>query len=178
MEEVKELLKGINREGMDKLIEYMETKGFFTSPASTRYHGNYEGGLAEHSYNVYKLFKQFINSFNLIMPEDSVIICSICHDLCKCGLYINTGHGFNWNPNNGNGHALLSIQRLEKFIKLTDEEKNIIKYHMGMYGTKEFLGLAGEYTLQELTHYFNKDNKAKLFYFCDDMASQFVDKTR
>lgn len=25
-------------------------KGFFTAPASTKYHGNYEGGLFDHSY--------------------------------------------------------------------------------------------------------------------------------
>ena len=27
-------------------------KGFFTAPASTKYHGNYEGGLFDHSYMV------------------------------------------------------------------------------------------------------------------------------
>ena len=45
----------ITREGSDKLLEYLASSksDFFTAPASTRYHGAYEGGLCEHSMNVY-----------------------------------------------------------------------------------------------------------------------------
>ena len=43
----------ITREGADKLLAYLESSDFFTAPASTRYHGNYEGGLCQHSLNVY-----------------------------------------------------------------------------------------------------------------------------
>ena len=47
--------KHIKREGADKLLEYlMSTQSdFFIAPASTRFHGSYEGGLLEHSLNVY-----------------------------------------------------------------------------------------------------------------------------
>ena len=55
-EEFIELLKSTNREGMEKLIEFLETKtDFFKAPASTRFHGNYEGGLLEHSMKVYEI---------------------------------------------------------------------------------------------------------------------------
>ena len=37
------LLKTVQREGMDKLISYLEKTDFFKAPASTRFHGNYEG---------------------------------------------------------------------------------------------------------------------------------------
>ena len=50
-----ELLKSINREGMDQLIEFIEKSDFFKAPASTRYHGAYEGGLLEHSMKVYEI---------------------------------------------------------------------------------------------------------------------------
>ena len=44
--------KEIHREGADKLLAWLEKTDFFTAPASTRYHGAYEGGLAEHSIHV------------------------------------------------------------------------------------------------------------------------------
>ena len=43
----------IQREGKEKLLEFLEKSDFFTAPASTRYHGAHEGGLLEHSLNVY-----------------------------------------------------------------------------------------------------------------------------
>lgn len=47
--------KHIHREGADKLLEYLLSKSsdFFTAPASTRYHGSYEGGLVEHMEATY-----------------------------------------------------------------------------------------------------------------------------
>ena len=59
-EEVIKLLKETNREGMDKLIEFLENSDFFEAPASTRYHGNFKGGLLEHSMKVYEIFKEKI----------------------------------------------------------------------------------------------------------------------
>ena len=51
------LLKETNREGMDKLIKFLEESDFFEAPASTRYHGNWKGGLLEHSMKVYEMLK-------------------------------------------------------------------------------------------------------------------------
>ena len=55
---VKQLLLNTKRDGMEKLIDYMELKGFFTSPASTKYHLACNGGLMNHSYSLYILFKK------------------------------------------------------------------------------------------------------------------------
>ena len=52
-EKMLELLKSINREGIDKLISFLEKTDFFEAPASTRFHGSYAGGLVEHSIKVY-----------------------------------------------------------------------------------------------------------------------------
>ncbi len=45
----------VNRENvnMEGLIRKLEKSDFFYAPASTRYHGSYEGGLCDHCLNVY-----------------------------------------------------------------------------------------------------------------------------
>ena len=48
-----ELLRSTKREGIEKLIDFLEKTDFFTAPASTRFHSSYEGGLLQHSLNVY-----------------------------------------------------------------------------------------------------------------------------
>jgi hypothetical protein len=182
-EEVIELLKSTKREGINDLITWMERHEFFTSPASAKYHGNYNQGLMIHSIKIYYLFKELCNEFGLIIDEDTIIICSLGHDLCKAGFY-----KFNYdvmeivkNDNHPDGHAKLSISILERHIKLNDIEKSIILYHMGMYGTKEFGKVINkvkysEYTLKELSEAYNINKLAKLFYFCDDMSSMFLEK--
>ena len=47
--------KNIHRPGAEKLLTWMETTDFFTAPASTRFHAAYEGGLLDHSINVYNV---------------------------------------------------------------------------------------------------------------------------
>lgn len=169
-------LGSVEREGMKELIQYMNEKGFFEAPASTRWHGVYNGGLVVHSHLIFELLSRKVLEFDLKFPVDSMIICSYGHDLCKAGAYLSDGcGGYIWNNNNGKGHALLSIQRLKRFIELKPEEEEIIRYHMGFYGTREF-GRYGEYSLHELTEAYNKLKIAKLFYFCDDMATQFLEK--
>lgn len=48
-----ELLRSTKREGIEKLIDFLEKTDFFTAPASTRFHMSCEGGLLQHSLNVY-----------------------------------------------------------------------------------------------------------------------------
>ena len=52
-----DLLKTVKREGINELINFLEKSDFFKAPASTRFHGCYEGGLAEHSIKVYEILK-------------------------------------------------------------------------------------------------------------------------
>ena len=52
--------ENIHREGAEKLLDYMLKSDFFTAPASTRFHGSYEGGLLEHSLNVYHCLKDYL----------------------------------------------------------------------------------------------------------------------
>ena len=67
-----ELLKSTNRDGIDKLLAWIEKSDFYKAPASTRFHGSYEGGLLEHSLNVYKVLKQKLKQ---LQKEKQKIIC-------------------------------------------------------------------------------------------------------
>lgn len=147
------LLKTVNREGMDKLITWLEKSDFFTAPASTKFHGNYEGGLAEHSYNVYQLFKLKVEQFNLGVSEETIIISSILHDLCKVNFYskayknVKEGKKMNYQGREVDnwvekeiyviddklplGHGEKSVMLLQSYIKLTREEIFLIRFHMG-----------------------------------------------
>lgn len=90
-----ELLKSTERERIDKVIDYLENKSdFFTAPASTAFHGNYPGGLSEHSLNVYevamKVKKAMVEMKSELInriPDESVAIVALLHDLCKTNVY-------------------------------------------------------------------------------------------
>ena len=71
-EEFIQLLKSINREGMDNLLAFLEKSDFYIAPASTRFHGNYASGLLEHSMKVYEIFKEKVKNSGLDVPEDTI----------------------------------------------------------------------------------------------------------
>jgi 23S rRNA maturation-related 3'-5' exoribonuclease YhaM len=51
-----QLLSSVQRDGIDKLMRYIKKNtDFYKAPASTRFHLACEGGLLQHSLNVYDL---------------------------------------------------------------------------------------------------------------------------
>lgn len=90
-----ELLKSINREGIDRLLEFIQKSDFYKAPASTKYHSCHEGGLLEHSMNVYNcLDKKTSGSEHNVWKEslkdisnETIIIVSLLHDICKTYFY-------------------------------------------------------------------------------------------
>ena len=88
-EEFLGLLRQVKRDGIENLIQFLEKSDFFQAPASTRFHGNFEGGLAEHSMKVYEILKHKVeHCIELInIPEESVIIIGLLHDICKTNFY-------------------------------------------------------------------------------------------
>ena len=50
---------------MDKVINWLEETDYFTVPCTTKFHLNIEGGLAQHSLNVYNTFTKLVDIFNL-----------------------------------------------------------------------------------------------------------------
>lgn len=147
-ERIINLLKSTGREGIDKVIKYMEETDFFVAPASTRYHGNFEGGLAEHSLNVYELLKYKNKQFDLGLSEETMIITAILHDICKVNLYHKctknrknektqkweSYQGYGFEDTFPVGHGEKSIIKLQQFIRLSKDEILMIRWHMGAAG--------------------------------------------
>jgi len=170
-QEIINLLKSTNREGMDNLISFMQKSDFFKAPASTRFHGCYEGGLAEHSMKVYEILKQKVQTsiVPINIPEDSIIIIAILHDICKANYYkVDYRNAKNslgvWEKvpyyavedTIPYGHGEKSVMMISEYIKLTNEEKYSIRWHMGYTEPKELYSTIGEaykkYPLALLTH--------------------------
>lgn len=151
-----EKLRETKRENIEELIAYLDTTDFFIAPASTKFHGCYEGGLAEHSVNVYdainNLDKHLYETYKMPREkEDSLIIVSLLHDLTKVNFYQQKdlwrkdANG-KWESYPGYvqfcplpmGHAAKSVFIAQKFIQLTDEEAQAIFWHMGAYDKSEY----------------------------------------
>lgn len=156
-EQIIELLKSTNREGMDGLIEFLEKSDFFRAPASTRFHGDHEGGLAEHSFKVYEILKEKVKIAGLDIPEESIIISALLHDICKTNFYkIDYRNAKNslgvWEKvpyytiedTIPYGHGEKSVMMLTEYIKLTNNEKYSIRWHMGFSEPKELYGTLGQ----------------------------------
>lgn len=126
-------LHAIKREGIENLIDYLLNSDYFTAPASVSYHDSFPGGLCLHSLNLLYAFDEANRKMKKPIPFESVVICALLHDLCKIGAYKKTRKGFE-SVKGLKGHATLSISRVKEHIKLTQQEEDIIRYHMGLYG--------------------------------------------
>ena len=95
IERFESLVATINREGMDKLMSYIRSSDFYTAPASTRFHLSCEGGLLQHSLNVYDCLvaKKESPVWGPIVKEvgdESLIIMALFHDICKTRFYVKS----------------------------------------------------------------------------------------
>jgi len=140
----------IKREGIDELVAWLDTTDFFTAPASTRFHGNYDGGLVEHSLHVLEFALTNLNWAMKYKPEfeslrESVVIAALFHDVCKVNQY--TWGEEKWTKNDGGrwvsyssygfhddlpmGHGEKSVYYISKHMELTKSEILAIRWHMG-----------------------------------------------
>ena len=149
------LLKSTEREGVDDVIEELQELGFFDAPASSSFHLNYDGGLVEHSLNVCRValgIREQMIAFNKNMaeylPEDSVKIAALLHDVCKADIYkkvtkkkkdkfgmIQTKQGFKLDYTNfplGHGEKSV-IVLLRAGLAMSDFEIMAIRWHMAAW---------------------------------------------
>ncbi len=145
----------IKREGSDKLLEFLLSKNsdFFDAPASTRYHSCYEGGLLDHSLNVYDCMKAYMDrervksEYKLTASDESIAIVSLLHDICKINMYkkgtrnVKDENGvwkqvlrYEFDDKLPYGHGEKSVYIITGFMRLTREEAFAIRYHMGFSG--------------------------------------------
>jgi Predicted HD-superfamily hydrolase len=149
----KDILSATGREGIDYVIEELETLGFFAAPASASHHLNVEGGLVKHSLNVYDE-AMMIRTQQIAMrpeiaeyiPEDSVAIAALLHDVCKAEIYRKTVRSRkmidgswekydSWEVDQNTfpcGHGEKSVIQLLRWgLDMTDDEILAIRWHMG-----------------------------------------------
>lgn len=192
---IENLLLSTEREGMRRLLAWMDENGFYTMPCSGGNHLAKEGGLAEHSLNVFYLMHSIRNEWilgnNFEMTTDSIVICGLLHDLGKCGDYGKPGYIPNMlkgratkanptpepyqSPNkpfkvNGRlfpvDHEIRSVKIASKFIDLTEEEELAILWHNGLYGNFRYQIQGKETPLYLLLH------------FADMWASRVIEKEK
>ena len=168
------LLKGINRDGINELIEFLEKTDFYTAPASTKFHCAYEGGLLEHSLNVYSALKELTKGE---WAEDTIRIVGLLHDICKVNQYKvemrnkKNEHG-EWvkEPYYATddimplGHGEKSVMLLQyKGLKLNLIEIMMIRNHMSAFRDNQYLN--------DVSHRFSKCPQSLILHFADMLST-------
>lgn len=174
----------IKREGADKLYDYLaSTSDFFSAPASTRFHGAYEGGLLEHSLNVYDCLCDYLNRtrvkdmYGMEYPAESVAIAALLHDVCKIGCYkkgtrnVKDANGvwqtvptYEFDDKLPYGHGEKSVYIISSYMKLTREEAFAIRYHMGFSGTDDARNVSSAFEMFPLAYALSvADGEATFF---------------
>lgn len=134
--------------GNDCIRNWLINNGFFTAPASTKYHGAYEGGLFDHSFTVAHTLVGLTERNYVVWENDrSPYVVGMFHDLCKIDQYQEKKPGFDLEYEEPcyeyntetllKGHGDKSVMLLSQFFHLTEEEILCIRYHMGAFTDKE-----------------------------------------
>lgn len=186
-EEFIEIYKSnIKRDGADKLLEWLEKSDFFTCPASAKFHNNFEGGLVDHSINVYKRLKKMIiaeygENYTEKVSDESIAIMGLLHDVCKVGVYkVDTKNVkvdgvwvqqpyFLAQDDLPYGHGEKSVYIISGFMKLTREEAMAINWHMGGFDMRV---RGGSYAISDAYHQF----PVALLLANADMMSTYLDE--
>lgn len=173
----------IDREGIDKLVDWLETTDFYRAPASSMFHGNYAGGLIDHSIHVYEELKKLCNFY---CPEkytdESIAVVALFHDLCKVNFYTEstrnvkddkTGQWYKvpfykkQELNPIGGHGSKSMFLVMYHMHLTDVEAAAINCHMGPWDKQDYGNLGDVYENNEL---------AWLLHVADERATYYRDE--
>ena len=153
--EFKGIFSKVDRSGADKLMEFIEKSDFYTAPASTRFHGSYEGGLLEHSLNVYECLMRKKNENSIWeeklenVSDESIAVVALLHDICKTYYYATEMRNkkvdgawvqvpaYTVDDKIPYGHGEKSVMMIEEYMKLLPCERYAIRWHMGPYSGEQ-----------------------------------------
>lgn len=174
--------ESIHRPGISELLEWLEETDFFVAPASTRYHGAWEGGLVQHSLNVYSQLKKLCNWYECdTATQESIAIVSLFHDVCKANVYKVE---MRWRKNKNQqweqypsytfkedfaygGHGSKSVYLIMAFMALSPDEASAINCHMGQWDAT---------TYSNPTEVFCRNKLAWLLHVADEAADFLLEK--
>jgi len=134
------------KDAVNRFINMLHSETtWLTSPASTKYHLNREGGLLEHSIGVAETLLQLRAVLAPEISKESCVIVGLFHDIGKVGMpgkpyylpEIKNGEptgAYTINPEIvAMGLSLRSLYLVSQYIPLSDAEAQAIAYHDGMY---------------------------------------------
>lgn len=177
--EFKSLVKHkIKREGIDNLMAWLDTTDFYVSPASTRFHEAFKGGLLLHSLNVYFELKRLCKLYSCRATEESLALVALFHDLCKVGCYKTE---LRWRKNKQQkweqyetwkfdedfaygGHGSKSVFLIQSFMSLSAEEASAINCHMGQWDATQYSNPTAVYERNQLAWLLHVADEAADFY--------------
>ena len=147
-------LLSTGRNGINNIIEFCRQSDFYTAPSSAKYHSNYDGGLLDHVLLVYVTMTKYRDAIleidsrhNVTLSDNSVILVSLLHDVCKTGFYKKvlkyrknsnseweSYYGYEIEDSFPIGHGEKSVIMLQNFgLEMTAEEMIAIRFHMGSW---------------------------------------------
>ncbi len=173
----------VKRDGIESLLSWLKSSDFFEAPASTRFHGSHQGGLLEHSLNVYKCLRNEIELEGLSeqYSNETIALVSLLHDICKVNFYKKgirnvkengqwvTKEVFEIDEKFPCGHSEKSVIILQNFIKLETEEIFAIRAHMGGFDTSV---KGGDYFIGKI---FERSKLAALLHVADLKATYLLE---
>lgn len=136
----------VKRQGAEELLKWLEETGFFEAPASTKYHGNYAGGLVEHSNNVYRrliklaadederIRKMYPSKNTPQYTVETIAIVALLHDICKADHYrLDEDGEYKTTKSFPCGHGEKSVIQIMRYMPLSETEILAIRWHMGAF---------------------------------------------
>ena len=191
--------QNVHREGVDKFLEWLDTTDFFTAPASTKFHSNYEGGLCQHSINVFnrlvKLLKsEYGEDWTNHCSIESATLMGLLHDICKVNTFVKETRNvkeyhdfgtkqdskgkFDWTEKEvysvedslPYGHGEKSVYILTGFFKLTRMEAMAINWHMGGF---DYRVKGGSFALSDVFYNY----PVAFLLHNADMQATYLDET-
>lgn len=193
--------KYIKRDGLEKVLTWLDSTDFYTAPASTRYHLSVEGGLCQHSLNVFETmvglcnyhFQKQPNDDNIYNGEtndvegafsmENIALVALFHDICKANCYVRDFRNvkvdgkweqqeyWKWDEQFVYGHGSKSVYILQQFMRLYIDEAQAIRFHMG--GREDALSEMYE---RQAAMVFDKSPMAVLLHLSDMMSSYLLEK--
>lgn len=175
--------KYIHRPGSEHLLAWLNETDFFEAPASTRFHGNYEGGLVEHSVHVWEELVRLLKAYPEVrVSAETAAIVSLLHDLCKIGSYkvelrnVKVNNTWVKKPTYVfkedfcyGGHGSKSVYLIQKHMNLNEQEAVAINCHMGFSDRSP-----GDYSLGNA---YEQHPLALLLHWADESATWIRETT-
>lgn len=195
VEKFKGYFESIRRPGSVRLLVWLEEAGFFTAPASTKYHGSYPGGLVEHANHVYERLVKLADGEDdrrsAVHPEynypeytaETLAVVALLHDVCKVNAYMlekkkqkqKDGSwkevvAYGYTNRLPLGHGEKSVIQILRYMPLSEEEMLAIRWHMGGF---DFATKGGS---RDMNSAFEESRLAAMLHIADMMATHLDER--